>query len=478
MSAWSWDFVIFVLISVQCSLTLSDSDPIAQQKLDQVKDLPGQNFNVEFEHYAGYVTVNQESGRALFYWLTEAVEDPASKPLVLWLNGGPGCSSIAYGMAEELGPFHVQKDGKSLYLNPYSWNNVANLLFLDSPVGVGYSYSNTTSDIYNNGDKRTAADSLEFLLNWIERFPEYKGRDFYITGESYAGHYVPQLSQAIVRHNKANVESPINLKGYMVGNALIDDYSDHIGRYEYMWASGLISDQTYKKLNKVCSNESFFNPAQQCVEITDIAYQEMGNIDFYSIFTPTCTTNGITKRLMRRWHKVQQSYDPCTQQHSLVYFNSPEVQNALHVYQSNNTSRRWEICSDAVEMYWKDSPTSMLDLYHELISSGLRIWVYSGDTDGVIPVTSTHYSIDALNLTTINPWHAWYEDGQVAGRTQTYEGLTYVTVRGAGHEVPLHKPKQALTLIKSFLAGTSMAPSEQVIKSKTSASEKLQTFII
>nr|GMD87798.1 serine carboxypeptidase II-2 [Ipomoea batatas] len=160
--------------------------------MDAVLDLPGLGFNVSFEQYSGYVTVNQESGRALFYWFFEAVEDPSSKPIVLWLNGGPGCSSIAFGLGEEVGPFHVEKDGKTLYWNPYSWNldfcsAAANLLFVDSPVGVGYSYSNTSSDILTNGDKRTAEDSLEFLLNWFERFPQYKGREFYITGESYAG---------------------------------------------------------------------------------------------------------------------------------------------------------------------------------------------------------------------------------------------------------------------------------------------------
>nr|GEW84110.1 serine carboxypeptidase II-2 [Tanacetum cinerariifolium] len=163
---------------------------------------------------------------------------------------------------------------------------------------------------------------------------------------------------------------------------------------------------------------------------------------------------------------------------------------------------------------------SVLDVYHELIASGLRIWIFSGDTDAVIPVTSTRYSIDALNLTTISPWRAWYEDGQkwvleafsrpsdslpptssipplrwnlvvvlllgngssrvkfylyrvkrVGGWTQKYEGLTFVTVRGAGHEVPLHKPQQALTLIKSFMAGTSMATSEQVIETITSSQQ-------
>ncbi|KAJ0468817.1 putative carboxypeptidase D [Helianthus annuus] len=64
-------------------------------------------------------------------------------------------------------------------------------------------------------------------------------------------------------------------------------------------------------------------------------------------------------------------------------------------------------------MYWQDSPISVLDVYQELIISGLRIWMFSGDTDAVIPTASTRYSIDALNLTTISPWRAWYEDAQV-----------------------------------------------------------------
>ncbi|XP_071698767.1 serine carboxypeptidase II-2-like isoform X2 [Rutidosis leptorrhynchoides] len=452
-------------------------EAISEQELDRVANLPGQNFNVDFAQYAGYVTVNQENGRALFYWLTEASEDPASKPLVLWLNGGPGCSSIGYGMAEEVGPFHVNKDGKSVYYNPYAWNTVANLLFLDSPVGVGYSYSNTSSDITSNGDKRTAADSLQFLLNWLQRFPQYKGRDFYITGESYAGHYVPQLSQAIVRYNKANAGSPINIKGYMVGNAVTDDYSDFVGRFEYWWVLGLISDQTYKKANELCDHESIAHPSTECHQIFYSGFQEMGDIDHYSIFTPTCTTNDVAKRLKKRFPKfgrVGHSYDPCSKQHSTIYFNLPEVQDALHVYRGN-TSRIWEVCSD-IDTYWQDSPITVLDVYQELITAGLRIWIFSGDTDAVVPVTSTRYSINALNLTKIGPWRAWYEDDQVGGWTQEYEGLTFVTVRGAGHKVPLHKPKQALTLLKSFLAGTSMAPLEQVIKFKTSASDEVNSF--
>ena len=96
-----------------------------------------------------------------------------------------------------------------------SFNVVANVLFLESPAGVGFSYSHTSSD-YITGDTKTAADSYTFLVNWLERFPEYKTRDFLITGESYAGHYVPQLAQLILHNNKITNQTVINLKGIAV----------------------------------------------------------------------------------------------------------------------------------------------------------------------------------------------------------------------------------------------------------------------
>jgi len=95
---------------------------------------------------------------------------------------------------------------------------VANVIFLESPAGVGLSYSNTSSDD-KSGDKRTTVDSYIFLLHWLERFPEYKGRDFYIAGESYAGHYVPELAAVIVAVRLLTGENPTNLKGIFVSRA-------------------------------------------------------------------------------------------------------------------------------------------------------------------------------------------------------------------------------------------------------------------
>jgi serine carboxypeptidase-like clade 2 len=113
--------LVLLLVSVSVAAAAS-----GDQESDRIRELPGQPAKVRFSQYSGYVTVNQAHGRALFYWLVEAV--PAAgpiAPLVLWLNGGPGCSSVGYGASEEVGPFRIRPDGKTLYLNPNSWNKGA-----------------------------------------------------------------------------------------------------------------------------------------------------------------------------------------------------------------------------------------------------------------------------------------------------------------------------------------------------------------
>ncbi|KAH9326408.1 hypothetical protein KI387_006586 [Taxus chinensis] len=410
----------------------------AQEK-DRIIQLPGQPGNVNFAQYSGYVTVNQQAGRALFYWLTEATTNPSSKPLVLWLNGGPGCSSVAYGAAEELGPLHISSDGKTLFLNPYSWNKcmytkfppdlcfsdcvcnyvywsvffaVANILFVESPAGVGFSYSNTSSDLHNSGDARTAEDAYVFLINWLQRFPQYKYRDFFIAGESYAGHYVPQLAQVVYRNNKGLQKPIINLRGFMVGNAVTDAYNDYIGTFEYWWSHALISDSTYKLLKDTCDFTSSQHPSDPCQIALNQADMEQGNIDAYSIFTPSCNISGSQRhKLQSRYPWRYKAYDPCTERYSELYFNQPEVQKALHA-NVTGIPYRWTTCSGTLEKYWKDSPRSMLPIYKELLEGGIRIWVFSGDTDAVVPVTATRYSIDALQLPTVVNWYPWYDNGE------------------------------------------------------------------
>uniref|UniRef100_A0A7N2M0L7 Carboxypeptidase n=1 Tax=Quercus lobata TaxID=97700 RepID=A0A7N2M0L7_QUELO len=159
---------------------------------DLVVKLPGQP-KVEFRQYAGYVDVDVKAGRSLFYYFVEAESQTDKKPLALWLNGGPGCSSIGGGAFAELGPFYPRGDGRSLRKNSMSWSRASNLLFVESPAGVGWSYSNTGSD-HTCGDASTAKDVLVFMLKWYEKFPDFKSRELFLIGESYAdqfdgGHY-------------------------------------------------------------------------------------------------------------------------------------------------------------------------------------------------------------------------------------------------------------------------------------------------
>ncbi|KAF9622658.1 hypothetical protein IFM89_032579 [Coptis chinensis] len=255
------------------------------KEADKIETLPGQPEGVDFDQYSGYVTVDPTAGRALFYYFVESPQNSSTNPLVLWLNGGPGCSSLGFGAMEELGPFRVNGDGKTLFRNDYAWNNVANVIFLESPAGVGFSYSNTTSDYDNSGDKTTAEDAYAFLVNWLEKFPQYKTRDFFLTGESYSGHYVPQLAYTILLNNKNTNHTVINLKGIAIGNAWIDDYTNTLGQYDYFWTHALNSEETNKAINKYCEADFW---SEECSNAQSQGDQELGDIDIYNVYAPLC----------------------------------------------------------------------------------------------------------------------------------------------------------------------------------------------
>lgn len=438
-----------------------------------VTNLPGQP-KVDFNQYAGYVTVNEEHGRALFYWFYEAASMKEEKPLVLWLNGGPGCSSVGYGATEEIGPFLVDGNGTGLIFNKYSWNQEANLLFIDSPVGVGFSYSNTSADYNTIGDNITAIDTYMFLRNWFKRFPQYRRHDFYIAGESYGGKYVPELAELIYDMNNSsyNSQTYINLKGFMVGNPETHDGYDWEGFVDYAWSHAIVSDETHRIIKENCnfsSDDTWGN--QNCTEKVNEILKQYKQIDMYSLYTPTCIEKSSIpanksetekfKYSTTKPRKMLAGYDPCLDDHGKVYYNRYDVQRALHVTKDLQL-KNWSICNYDIFNNWKDGRFSVLPIYKKLIAAGLRIWVYSGDTDGRVPVLSTRYSLNALGLPTIGSWHPWYHNEQVSGWIQEYEGLTFATFKGAGHAVPLFKPSNALAFFRSYLSGTALPEERQM----------------
>ncbi|XVF44554.1 hypothetical protein PTKIN_Ptkin02bG0133900 [Pterospermum kingtungense] len=428
-----------------------------QQEADRVTNLPGQPA-VKFRHYAGYVKLQPQNQKALFYWFFEAQNGAARLLASLLFFGlmevGPGCSSVAYGAAQELGPFLIRSNGTQLTFNKFSWNKVANMLFVEAPVGVGFSYTNNSDDL-NLGDKITAADTYTFLINWFKRFPNFKSHDFYIAGESYAGHYVPQLAQLIYEKNRGSTkDSFINLKGFMIGNAAINEQTDTLGIFDYAWSHAIISDQLYDDITKECGLKESSNLTAHCAQDISAFMEAYSNIDMHSIYSPVCLYSSeitysqlvVAPRLLTQhdlWHKLPSGYDPCTVDYVQKYFNRKDVQTAMHA-NVTKLPYPYTTCS-AIIKDWNDSPASMLPTIQKLLDAGLRIWIYSGDTDGRVPVTSTRYSINKMGLKIKEEWRAWFHKRQVGGWVERYEGgLTFATVRGAGHQVPVLAPQQSL----------------------------------
>ncbi|KAJ0266132.1 hypothetical protein HA466_0001780 [Hirschfeldia incana] len=456
-----WLLFVLVLPAIACG----------NKEDDLVTGLPGQP-PVNFRHYAGYVNLGpQQKQKSLFYWFFEAQQHSSRRPLVLWLNGGPGCSAIATGAAQELGPFLVHTKGGNLTFNEFSWNKEANILFLEAPVGVGFSYSNNSTDLQNLGDQVTARDSLVFLINWFKKFPEFRSNEFYITGESYAGHYVPQLAEVIRdRNKKVSRDSRINLKGIMIGNPVINDDTDTAGLVDYAWSHALISDEVHKLVHNSCRFGEKLTPNEtaQCAKSFErvTAYAA---INIYSIYTPICLSSSPSSKKHKRamsnsllisqdiWDRLLYGYDPCTPDYAEAYFNRKDVQVALHA-NVTNIPYPYTACSSVIK--WTEAPTTVIPVIQKLLKSGLRIWIYSGDTDGRLPVTSTRYSLRKMRLKVESPWRSWFHKSQVAGWVETYDrGLTFVTVRGAGHMVPLFAPAQSLTLFSHFLSSLPLPPS-------------------
>uniref|UniRef100_A0A2P2MCW3 Uncharacterized protein MANES_08G061300 n=1 Tax=Rhizophora mucronata TaxID=61149 RepID=A0A2P2MCW3_RHIMU len=320
IESWVTLAVICVAITHFCTAAANSS----LRGYHKIMGLPGQP-NVSFQQYAGHITISREPQRALFYYFVEAETDATSKPLVLWLSGGPGCSSVGAGAFIEHGPFKTSRGG-TLVKNNYSWNKVANMLYLESPAGVGFSYSKDASFYQSVNDTFTAQDNLIFLQNWLENYPDYKTRDFYITGDSYAGHYVPQLAKLIVQEG-----SKFNLKGIAVGNPLLEFETDENSRALFYWSHGIISDEAYELSSATCNISQLYrekltstNFSGPCRHLFNIIANQTERIDGYDVTADVCETSGgsqaeifrnkLMKPRFQLFHSLQSVYEPLTTQ--------------------------------------------------------------------------------------------------------------------------------------------------------------------
>lgn len=441
-----------------------------------VTNLPGLDpAAATFKHYAGHLEL--ATREKLFYWYTESQESPETAPIVLWLNGGPGCSSLG-GFFTENGPFVVNAD-LSVRLNRHAWNRKANVVWLESPAGVGFSGPVQDASYYN--DDVVAAKAREFLGRFFATYPELQGRKFYITGESYAGMYIPYLVDLLVREPLEHVA----FAGFAIGNAYTDNQIDNSAYVDYLYSHGMISLESFREIQTECgrtgmgcvfADELCSDVCKQLLDASVDAAQE-DKFNPYFIYGDVCLlSNSQAAALLSKPHNVnvtalqaqrQQRNDigPCADTFTLEYLNQLDVQLAIHAVPSGGDGQdasllpvstvNWVDCSDEVGALFTSSASS-LPKYPGILNKGLDILIYSGDADSNTNFIGTQRWIgeDGLKLHVTDKWKAWFgPDSQLAGYVQGYDGLTFKTVKGAGHMVPAVKPLHALYMIECFVFG-------------------------
>ncbi|VFQ81811.1 unnamed protein product [Cuscuta campestris] len=444
---------------------------------DLVVGLPGQP-EVTFLQYAGYVDTDERAGRSLFYYFVEADrKDAHNLPLTLWLNGGPGCSSIGGGAFTELGPFFPSGDGHGLRINSKSWNKASNLLFVEAPAGVGWSYSNTSTDYSNCGDDSTAHDMLTFMQKWYEKFPEFLDNPLFLTGESYAGHYIPQLASLMIDHNENLIKGhKFQIKGVALGNPLVKLERDVPAVTEFFWSHGLISDENYNAIKRECDFDDYsfiypHNESGPCNAAIIEQYRVVTNyVNVYDVILDVCYPSIVQQELIL--HKVitkmSMEVDVCITQERSFYLNLPQVQKALH---ANRTSLPypWQTCADFAMLNYSqiDGDADVVPLLKKILHNQIPLWIFSGDQDSVVPLVGSRTVVRELaaelNMNITVPYGAWFHKGQVGGWHTEYGNLlTFATVRGAAHMVPYAQPGRALHLFSSFIRGRRLPNSTSI----------------
>uniref|UniRef100_A0A8C2WNL8 Carboxypeptidase n=1 Tax=Cyclopterus lumpus TaxID=8103 RepID=A0A8C2WNL8_CYCLU len=434
-------------------LGAGDAAPAA----DEVAYLPGLQKQPSFKQYSGYLSV--ADGKHLHYWFVASQKDPSSDPVVLWLNGGPGCSSLD-GLLTEHGPFLIQDDGATLQYNEYSWNKIANMLYLESPAGVGFSYSDDKNYVTN--DTEVSMNNYLALKEFFRLFPEFHKNELFLTGESYGGIYIPTLAERVME------DASLNLQGVAVGNGLSSYEMNDNALVYFAYYHGLLGSRLWTSLQTFCCSEgkcNFYNNRNKnCSD--DVSQRtrfwcsgQTGSV-FRCCVSPAAG-GGPGHRLqlgklrgLASQHLSVRLDPPCTNSTpSTLYLNNPYVRAALHI---SPKAQSWVICSSEVNLYYGRLYPDVRKQYMKLLGAlKYRVLVYNGDVDMACNFMGDEWFVESLNQKVEvlrRPWLYSGEDGQqIGGFIKEFDNIAFLTVKGSGHMVPTDKPIAAFAMFSRFI---------------------------
>jgi len=472
---------IAILISVAFTLETPALNPrsnVLQMKRsyevweesDRIYRLPGISRMPKFPMYSGYLDSNNTNH--VFYWLVECT-DPKSNNLILWFNGGPGCSSLD-GFFYENGPFMFDKYTGELVKNKYSWNKLGHIVYIESPIGAGFSYSDDQDYLNSINDETTAELNFKTIENFLLKYPKFKGMNLYVTGESYAGVYIPTLASYI-----QNEGGDINdmLKGLFIGNGLLHKELNDKTLIDYARYHGFIGPRLYDDIVRYCchkdkNGEQYCNYHNSKCHSSVIKYRHelfSNGLNIYN-FADDCTYNlderssGENLRITG-WRKRGESnllseerlgFTPVCSNITFVseYLNRDDVREAIHV---RDSMKQWKVCNTDIFFNYAQNYDDLSDVIKSLVENdkSLKILLYYGDFDLACNFFGGEKFVDQLGYrltTTRQEWMVKIQGKrQLAGYYKEYGNLIFATVKAAGHMVPTDKPRQIQQLLNRII---------------------------
>ncbi|BBN15042.1 vitellogenic carboxypeptidase-like protein [Marchantia polymorpha subsp. ruderalis] len=415
---------------------------------------------------SGYLTIDEAKGTKMFYVYYEALSPPgklSETPIVLWLQGGPGCSGLL-GNFFELGPWVIGAD-QQFHPNPGSWNRIFGLLFLDNPVGTGFSIAPTEQDVPLNIED-VGEDLYTALTAFYTENPSFQTRTLYATGESYAGKYVPALGYYYLQQQEK--ETPVfQLGGLAIGNGLTHPVAQIPAYAPAAYYMGLIDDRQRSK------DEELAKLVVKHIENGrfDLAH-DARSVLMRALYEQT----GFATLLDIRRELDYYTYANGSSWLSPVV-NRESIKKALGAEESIT----WEDCTDYVDSSFRNQTMQSTKFMVEYALTKLPVLLYQGQFDLQDGVASNEQWMKDIKWTGISEfWNTerivWQLEGVLAGHVRTYANLSHVVIVGAGHLVPADQGLRSQKMVEAWIGGSlASSPSlsasaTPVKKSKTSCS--------
>ncbi|KAK1308379.1 Serine carboxypeptidase 3 [Acorus calamus] len=407
----------------------------------------------ELGHHAGYYRLSHSHDARMFYFFFES-RSSKDDPVVIWLTGGPGCSS-ELAVFYENGPFKIA-DNLSLVWNEYGWDKASNLIFVDQPTGTGFSYSSDKRDLRHD-ETGVSNDLYDFLQAFFKEHPQFTKNDFYITGESYAGHYIPAFASRVHQGNKAKDGIHINLKGFAIGNGLTDPAIQYKAYTDYALDMGIIKEPDYTRINKLMpACELAIKLCGTSGKAACLASYLVCNNIFNSIMKIAGNTNYYD---IRKQCEGSLCYDFSNME---KFLKQKTVRDALGVGDIEFVS-----CSPSVYQAMLTDWMRNLEVgIPALLEDGVKMLIYAGEYDLICNWLGNSRWVHSMEWSgqqhfVNSPTLSFEVDNKEAGQTKSHGPLAFLKVHNAGHMVPMDQPKAALEMLKRWTGGKLAGPSSR-----------------